>query len=287
MEAYKTLIYEPGPVTRIIHNEPERNNVMGPDFEKEFLDAVSRFEKDHEARVAVTLSVGKHFAAGHDMSSLAKKQSWKSGQSNDWSEPNWRKACDPRKFVYPLWDVAKPLVVGVQGAALAAGAHFALLHDIVVMGENAYFGFEIGRVSGAGGGAFLQMWLGYRKAFEILCSGWNVGAQELYRLGAINKVVPDDRVEAEAMRYAEIISLMPPETVKLNKASLKFGMHQMGMREQLWHGEETNILAHCVGDEREKEFYRIIKEQGLKAALEFRDGPFEKYGYSRQKAKDI
>jgi enoyl-CoA hydratase len=286
MEEFKTLIYEPGPVTRIIHNEPERNNVMGPDFEKEFLEAVRRFEKNDEARVAVTLSKGKHFAAGHDLSALAKKQSWKSGQSGEWSEPKWRKACDPRRFIYPLWDVAKPLVAGVQGAALAAGGHFALLHDIVVMGENAYIGFEVGRVSGAGG-AFIQMWMGYRKAFEVLCTGWNISSHELYRLGAINKVVPDDQVEAEAMRYAEIISLMPPETVKLNKASLKFGMARMGMREQLWHGEETNILAHCVGDEREKEFYRIIKEKGMRAALEFRDAPFEKYGYSRHKATNV
>lgn len=287
MEEYKTLIYEPGPVTRIVHNEPDRNNVMGADFEQEFLDVIGRFEKNNDARVAVTLSAGKHFAAGHDMGNLAKKQSWKAGESNEWGEPKWRKACDPRRFVYPIWDVTKPMVVGVQGAALAAGAHFALLHDIVVMGENAYLGFEIGRVSGAGGGAFLQMWFGYRKAFEILCSGWNVGGQELYRLGAINKVVPDDQVEAQAMRYGEIISLMPAETLKLNKASLKFGMNRMGMREMLWHGEETNILAHCAGDEREKEFYRIIKENGLKAALEFRDRPFEKYGYDRRKAKDI
>jgi enoyl-CoA hydratase/carnithine racemase len=287
MEEYRTLIYEPGPVTRIIHNEPEKNNVMGGDFEKEFLDAMDRFDKDREAKVAVTLARGKHFAAGHDMGNLAKKQSWKAGEAAEWGEAKWRRACDPRSFVYPLWDVAKPLVVGVQGAALAAGAHFALLHDIVVMGENAYLGFEIGRVSGAGGGAFLQMWFGYRKAFEILCSGWNVSAQELHRLGAINKVVPDDRIEAEAMRYGEIISLMPAETLKLNKSSLKFGMNRMGMREMLWHGEETNILAHCAGDEREKEFYRIIKEKGLKAALEFRDGPFEKYGYDRHTARDI
>jgi hypothetical protein len=89
------------------------------------------------------------------------------------------------------------------------------------------------------------------------------------------------------MRYAEIISLMPAEAVRLTKASLRFGMNEMGAREQLWHSEETNILAHCVGDEREKKFYRIMKEKGMKAALEFRDGPFEKYGYNRHKATDI
>jgi enoyl-CoA hydratase len=142
------------------------------------------------------------------------------------------------------------MVVGAQGASLAAGANLVMMHDIVVMGENAFLGFEISRTSGASGG-FMEVWLGYRKAFELLCCGWNVGAQELYRLGAINKVVPDDQIEAAAMRYAEIIALMPSETVRLTKQSLKLAMNLRGVREMLWHSEETNTLAHCVGDEKE------------------------------------
>jgi len=286
MSDYKTIIYEPGPVTRIIHNEPERNNVMGADFQNEFLEAINDFERNREAKVAVSLSIGKHFAAGHDISNLGKKQTWESGKANQWNEARWRSVCDPRRWVYQVWDISKPIVAGVQGAALAAGAQFVMLHDIVIMGENAFIGFEIPRVSGAGGGD-MQMWVGYHKAFEFACTGWNVGAHELYRLGAINKVVPDDEVGSQAMRFAEIIALMPLETLKLNKASLKFGMNRMGARDMLWHSEETNILQHCVGEEREKEFYRIMKEQGMKAALEFRDGPFEKYGYNRHRATDI
>ena len=47
------------------------------------------------------------------------------------------------------------------------------------------------------------------------------------------------------------------------------------------------ILAHGVSDEREKEFYTLMKEKGMKAALEFRDKPFEKFGYDRRKATPI
>ena len=259
---------------------------MGAQFQAEYLEAIGEFENDREAKVAVSLSNGKHFAAGHDISFLGKKQSWEAGQANQWAEAKWRRACDPRKWVYQVWDISKPIIAGVQGAAFAAGAQFVMLHDMVVMGESAYLGFAITRVSGAGGGD-MQLWLGYRKAFEYCCTGWNIGAQELYRIGAINKVVPDDKIEEEAMRFAEIVSLMPLETLRLNKASLKFGMDRMGARDMLWHNEETNILQHCVGEEREKEFYRIMKEQGMKAALEFRDAPFEKYGFTRYKATEI
>lgn len=283
---YTTIIYESGTITRIIHNEPERHNVMSPVFEREFRDALKRFDQDEEAKVAVSLANGKHFAAGHDLGSLSGRQSWEAGKKAELGEVQWRRLNDPRRFEYQIWDCSKPLVAGVQGAALAAGANFVMLHDIVVMGENAFLGFEIARTSGAPGG-FMEMWLGYRKAFEVLCCGWNIGAWELHRLGAINKVVPDDQVEAAAMRYAEIIALMPLETVRLIKQSLRLAQNMRGAREMLWHNAETNTLVHLVGDEREKEFYRILKQQGMKAALEFRDAPFEKYGYNRHRATEI
>ncbi len=152
MDEYKTLIYEPGPVTKIIHNEPETGNAMGYEFEKEFLDVLAKFEKDREARVAVSLANGKHFTAGHDIANLSKKQSWKPGEKVEWNEATWRRINDPRKIDYPLWEVSKPLVVGVQGAVIGAGITFVMLHDVVVMGESAFFSAAITRVSGAFGG---------------------------------------------------------------------------------------------------------------------------------------
>jgi enoyl-CoA hydratase len=286
MEEYKTLIYEPGLVTKIIHNEPDKRNILGAEFEKEFVDAIRRFDSDREAKVAVSLASGKHFTAGHDIAFLSKKQSWKPGEKVEWDEARWRSVNDTRRLDSPLWEVSKPLVAGVQGAVLAAGITFVMLHDVIVMGENAFFGTAISRVSGAFGGMW-QMWLGYRKAFELLCTGWNISAQELFRAGAINKVVPDDRIEAEAMRYAEIMALMPLENLKLSKQSLKFGMNLMGAREQIWHNQETNTLVHCAATEEEKQFYTIMKEQGMKEALDFRDKPFEKYGFKRNKATDL
>ena len=286
MEEYQTIIYEPGPVTKIIHNQPEKSNTMGADFEKEFVDALKRFEKDREAKVAVSLATGKHFTAGHDIAFLSTKQSWKAGEKTEWDESRWRHVNDARRLDYPLWDVTKPLVAGVQGAVLAAGITFVMLHDIVVMGENAFFGAPINRVSGAFGGHLL-MWMGYRKAFELLNTGWNMSSEELYRLGAINKVVPDDNVTDAALRYAEIMALMPLEVLKLQKQSLKFGMNMNGARELLWQNQETNTLIHCASTDEEKQFYTIMKEKGMKAALDFRDKQFEAYGFVRNKATDL
>lgn len=286
MSEFQTIIYEPGPVSKIIHNEPDRHNVLGPVFEKEFRTAMKHFDWNQEAKVLVTLANGRHFAAGHDIGSLSKKQSWKKKESSELRETEWRKLNDPRRFIYPMWECSKPMIVGAQGASLAAGANFVMMHDIVVMAETAFLGFEITRVSGAAGG-FMEMWLGYRKAFEMLCCGWNMGAKELHRLGAINKVVPEEDLEETTMRYAEIMALMPLETLRLTKQSLKLARNLRGAREMLWHNEETNTLVHLVGDEREKEFYRIMKAEGMKAALKFRDEPFEKYGYSRHQATEI
>jgi len=116
---------------------------------------------------------------------------------------------------------------------------------------------------------------------EIALTGWNLSAREAERLGMVNKVVPVDQLEAEVMRYANIMALMPPEILKLNKQAARFTQNRMGVRDSIWFGAETDIIAHTTRGEREKEFYKILKEQGMKAAIEFRDKPFEKYGYTR------
>ncbi len=96
-------------------------------------------------------------------------------------------------------------------------------------------------------------------------------------------MVPPDQLEAEVMRYAKLIARMPPEAPKLIKENLKFAMNRMGARDSIFFGTKTNILGHLAKvTPREKEFYTILKQQGMKAAIEYRDKPFEELGYSRK-----
>jgi len=282
-EEYKTITYEPGVITKFVHIEGAKRNPLTGAFILEFKDALSRFQRNKEAKVGVVLADGPVFCAGHNLGFVSQMQDWKPSKGNVLTEVEWREQMDfmRENFYFPVWDCKKPLIVGVQGGAYVGGAEFAMLCDIVVAAANTVFDMGILRITGAGSANTLAYFIGYHKAMEIYLTGWNFTAEEAEQWGAINKVVPDDQLEAEVMRYANIIALMPPATVRLLKESLKFAMNRMGFRDNIWYGCETNIMGHLVDRTREKEFYNIAKTQGLRAALDHRDKPFEKYGYSR------
>jgi enoyl-CoA hydratase/carnithine racemase len=286
-DGYKTIIYEPGVITKITHNEPDRANSINGSFILEFEDALKKFQRDPEARVGVIMAKGKTFCSGHDlkfvtsMEDLSKKPAEKRYPP---TEEDWRFQLDfmRQKFYFPLWDCRKPLIAAVQGGAHTGGAEFAMLCDFVVASENATFDYRIMRITGVVPSQTLIYLVGYRKAMEIYLCGGSLSARQAEELGAVNKVVPAERVEEEAMRYANIIALMPPETVRLLKEAAKFFMNRMGARDLLWYGSETDILGHMtksIYDEngRDKQFWKISKEKGLRAALDFRDEPFKKF----------
>jgi len=284
-DAYKTIIYEPGTITKIIHNEPDIRNPLTGQFILEFKDALQRLQRNREARVGVILATGPVFCSGHNLRFVSKMQDWKPSEPSVLYEEDWREQMDFMRdnFYYPLWDCTMPLVVGVQGGAYTGGVEFVMMCDIVVAAEDAIFDYGTTHVTGVGNENMLLYTLGWRRALEVYLTGWNFTAADAERWGVVNKVVPPDQLEAEVMRYANLIARMPPEAPRLIKENLKFAMNRMGVRDAILFGTKTNILGHLAKvTPREKEFYTILKQQGMKAAVDFRDKPFEELGYSRK-----
>jgi len=277
---YDTIIYEAGAVTKITHNEPEKRNPLTGHFILELADALNRLERDKEAAVGVFGATGKVFCAGHNLAFVSKMDDWKAGERKILEEKDWREQMDFMRdnLYFRLWDCKKPIIAAVQGNAYAGGAEIVLMCDIVVAAKEAVFNYGIFRTSGAGSANLLPFFVGFKKAAEVYLTGGEISALELERMGAVNKVVPASDVEEEAIRYAQIISQMPQETVKLAKQSLKVSLNRMGCRDAIWFGCETNILGHLNYSPREREFYTILKEKGMKAAIEFRDRPFKALG---------
>jgi len=288
MSEYKTLIYEPGRITRIINNQPQFHNKFGYEFQDEYTDALKRFDQDREAVVAVTLAVGRNFSAGGDMRAYSQKQSWDFDSSYQYTEETWRYEQERMgRIFYSIVDCRKPTICGAQGIMVANGMFLALAQDITIMSEDAFVGVPIIRVSGGGGG--LESDMGYRYAMEFFSTGWNTSAQELYRRGIINQVVPLAKLEETVMKYANIIALMPSESLKLIKSSLRFRVYLSGAFESNLFSREMNLTAHLASEAegREREFYKMILEKGMRAACDVRDKPFEEYGFSRYKANEI
>ena len=283
---YKTIIVEPGRITKIIHNEPEKMNAMSIDFERELIDALRQAREDPEVTVVTLTAIGSYFCAGHDLRDSPKKIV---GHKLPYEEEDWRRYVDFHRhgYMYPFWDFPKPIVCGVQGGASTGGAELAAMCDITVVAEDAVFGYEVQRWGTAGANALIYTG-SWKKASEIYLTGWNFDAEEALRLGLATKVVPPDEVEEEVMRYANIIALLPAESVTLQKLTIKFALNEMGARQTMFYGWECDIMAHVAksGQESGDELARYAAQhRSLRAALEKSDEPFLKYGYKRYSTK--
>ena len=281
---YKSIIVEPGVITRIIHDEPEKMNALTIDFEKEFPDALRQAREDPEVKVVTLTAAGPYFCPGDDMKAAAKIV----GHRLPYYEEDWRKYVDFHRhyYYYPLWDFPKPIVCGVQGGASGGGVELAALCDITVVAEDAVFGYEILRwgIAGFNGLVYTGSW---KRAAEILLTGWNFDAKKALELGLATKVVPPDKVQEEVTRYANILALMPSETLVLQKLCIKFALNEMGARQALFYGWECDIMAQSAksGMDAGDSLARYGVKHGLRTALEKSDEPFLKYGYKRLSTK--
>ncbi len=117
----------------------------------------------------------------------------------------------------------KPTVAAVQGYALGGGAFIALACDMVVAGESASFGYPEVKLGIAGAlvaGQIVHL-AGPKVAFELIMLCENVKADRAYRIGLVNRVVPDTRLIDEAVGIATKLAEFDPDTVRMTKSVLR------------------------------------------------------------------
>jgi len=208
--AHPILIYEVrDQIAFITMNRPEKLNALNGELSMALQDAWIRFEHDDGAKVAVFAGAGRAFCAGAD-------------QTPGELDPN---VPFQSHAGYPPNGTAlfKPVVGAVRGYAYGAGYALAVRGcDITVCSENAKIGFPEGKVGVPLPPPDYLPYLPFKVSLELLLLGFNgariMDAQRAYQLGLVNAVVPDDRLEAEAVRWAEMFKRLPPLYIKSVKA---------------------------------------------------------------------
>ena len=120
-------------------------------------------------------------------------------------------------------EIWKPLIAAVNGLALGGGLEIALTCDIRIASEKAHFGtpeVTLGLIPGWGGTQRLPRMIPWCKAAELLLTGKPIDAQEAYRIGLINEVVPPDQVMPTARKWAEMICQAGPLAVRAAKETM-------------------------------------------------------------------
>ena len=281
--AWETILYEEiGSVARITLNRPETHNVQNVRLILELDEATKKADADPSIRVILLRGAGRSFSSGHDLSAIPGD-----ALQQDYRERH-RRSVEDRMDVedeyylgkcLAIRNLRKPTIAAIHGNVVLAGIMLACMCDLVIAAETTRLWNPSLRHCGTGGEVMvLPFELGFRKTKEYLWTGDVIPVHEAERLGMINRVVPDDRLEEESLKLAERIALMPPVSVGIVKRSLNKMQDFMGMAMAFEYHFILHQIAHATKESADwsAEAAEQSKEKGLRGWLEFRDGPFER-----------
>ncbi len=239
----KVLYEVEGHVAVLTMNRPEVANAQDTGLIDELDAAFDRADADDEVRVVVLTGAGRHFSAGHDLKALV----------GDTEPDEWRTMRDTPegKFRHEqvmyydrcqrIYHFRKPTIAAVNGSCVAAGLMLACSCDLIVAADDAKFQNPVLRMTGAGVELLVEPWeLGIRKAKEFLWTGEKLDAQEAWRLGMVNRVVPSDELLERTFELAGRIALVPPTTAQVVKDSINNTQTNMGRETSL----KYHFMAH-------------------------------------------
>jgi enoyl-CoA hydratase len=280
--AWDTILYEEiGHVARITLNRPEVHNVQNARLIMELDEAVKKADADPNIRIILLRGAGKSFSSGHDLSPSPKDSLQQRYRERHRRSVEDRFAVEDEYYLskcLAIRNLSKPTIAAIKGNVVLAGIMLACMCDIIIAAENTQLWNPSIRHCGTGGEVMvLPFEIGFRKTKEYLWTGDVIPIHEAERFGMVNRVVPDEQLDTEALKLAERIALMPPVSVGITKRSLnKMQDYIMGMSMAFEYHFVLHQIAHATKESIDwnAEAAEHTKEKGFKGWLEFRDGPF-------------
>ncbi len=205
-------------------NRPEAMNALDPETGRALTEAWIEFRDDAEAWVAILTGAGeKAFCAGADLKAINEYY-----RSLTPTERRARAETQPGfGGITRHLNIWKPIIAAINGHCLAGGLELALCCDLRLAAEHATFGLtevKWGIMPGAGGTQRLPRAVPLCKALEMILTAERIDAQEAYRIGLINRIVPLPELMPTAMKIAERICENGPLAVRAAKEAVWRGL---------------------------------------------------------------
>ena len=271
---YQTLLYEKkGKIAHIQFNRPKALNAINLEMMEELPRAIKTADKDNDISVIVLSGAGKSFGAGYDL-----KLDWGKiygGAAGRTPLGTRQMLIDCAAYEFAPWDCQKPTIAMVRGHCVAGSCELAMMCCVTVASENSLFGEPEIRFSTAPPVVVMPWTVGLKKARELLYTGDLIDAQEALRVGMINKVVPDDKLEEETFKLAKRMATISVEGLKTTKAAINRGAEIAGFREAVNYGIETGAILDSTPTEMYRQFKEISVKEGLGAAVRWREAQFK------------
>ncbi len=252
--SYQEILYEKEDGLAIItFNRPEVRNALNYLAIDEALEAASDADADNSVRVLILTGAGdKAFVAGADIEELRAR--------NTLTELG---KCSARRRVLAnlLETMSKPTIAAINGFAVGTGLELALACTIRIASNNAKFGqpeINLGIMPGNGGTQRLPKLVGKGCAMEMILTGDLIDAQEAYRIGLVNRVVPQAELMHQVKELAAKLAAKSPLAIKLAKNAIHTGLN-MSLSEGIEY--ENKLFAILCGSQDKQEGVDAFREK--------------------------
>ena len=238
-------------IATITLNRPESMNAFNREMIVELNHVFNDIFLDSNINVVIITGNENFFAAGADISEVSTITSPVDAYEKFKSVELFSK----------LEDFDKPIIAAIHGFALGGGCELAMACDLRIAADNCVFGLpeiRIGVIPVGGGTQRLPRLIGIGRAKELLYTGDTIDAQEAYRVGLVNKVVPVDKVMDAARKLASKISRRPAISLRAIKLAVNGGMN-MDIKSAMAY--ESRCFEILFSTEDQKEGMRAFMEK--------------------------
>jgi enoyl-CoA hydratase len=248
---------------RLTLNRPSKLNAISAELREALSAAIETAVADDAVRVIALAGAGRAFCAGYDLAEAAPDSAW------GWREVLARDV----EATMAIWRCPKPVIAQVHGYALAGGLELAMACDLIVAAEDAQLGEPEIRFGSAPVTLLMPYLIGQKATRELLMTGDLIDGREAHRIGLVNRVVPADRLTAEVDALADRLARVPPDVMAPTKLMLNRAMEAAGFLEAVAAGLDLQSFVNM--SETAREFDAVVRRDGLKAALSWRDARYE------------
>ena len=256
--SYQDILYEKTDrIATLTFNRPDRLNAITNVMRSEILEAMKDASADDDMRVVVLKGAGKGFCAGADLGGGPKTTKQQA------PAPNSRLPRDSfqETFARIMWDMPKPAIASINGAAAGLGFGMALTCDIRIASSLGKFASAFSRISLVPEACmtfYLPRIVGLARAAEILYTGRQVQADEALSIGLVNQVVSPEELDEAVADMANALANAAPIAIQLTRRELYRGL------EGTFDGQLEMELYHqrfIQGSEDSKEGPRAFMEK--------------------------
>ena len=262
-----------GGIARVTLNRPEKLNALSPQLQAELIECLTNADEDPDIRVITLRGAGRAFCAGYDITppqTDEDREITKARRGNIRSD--MQRLQKTARLMTSIFDLSKPVIAGIHGHVIAGGTDLALHCDIVIAADDANIGFPPVRSMGTPPTHMWTYMVGPQWAKWFMLTGETVSGKEASDMGLVLKSVPAEGLDAAVEDLANKMAKIPWEMLAANKSIVNKALDLMGRNMMQVIAAETDAVSHQAPIV--KEFNEISSEQGLKAALEWRDRPF-------------